>query len=172
MRVVDLLPVAKGVGAFAVIAVVAAGLRALVHAWTGRRQVRSDMAVLVDRVVYYGLLALGIVVGLAVGFGETSIAFNSVLVAALLTGLGLADLFKNYVSGFYVLFERHVKPGDVIETQGYSGVVTDVKLRVTLLRNDEGQLIVIPNADLFTKPVKVGAEKKPAPAVLRRTPRG
>jgi small conductance mechanosensitive channel len=168
LRVVNLIPVAKGVGTFAAIAVVAVALRAVVHTWMGRRQVRSDMAVLVDRVVYYGLIALAVVVGLAVGFGETAVAFNGVLVAALLTGLGLSDLFKNYVSGFYVLFERHVKPGDVIETQGYAGVVTDVKLRVTLLRNEEGQLIVIPNADLFTKPVKVGAEKPPS----RKTPRG
>lgn len=163
----DLSHLAEGVGAFALIAIVAVGVRAIVHTWMGRRQVRGDMALLVDRTVYYGLLALAVIVGLAFGFGQTSIAFNGVLVAALLTGLGLSDLFKNYVSGFYVLFERHVKPGDVIETQGYSGVVTDVKLRVTLLRNDEGQLIVIPNADLFTKPVKVGAEKTP-----KRTPRG
>lgn len=160
-----------GAVAFAGLVLLAYGLRALLHAWLRRRQIRPDMSVLVDRTVFYGLISLAFVVGISIAFGQVGIAANSVLIAALLTGLGLSDLIRNYVSGFYVLFERHLKPGDVIEVEGYSGVVTDVKLRVTLLRSEAGELIVIPNADLFTKPVRIGAASGAPPGPRGRAPR-
>jgi small conductance mechanosensitive channel len=81
------------------------------------------------------------------------------------------DLLKDYVSGYYVLFERHIRVGDRITLEGAgSGVVTDVKLRVTLLQSDAGDLVVVPNSELFNKPVTVhvqaaqrAAETKPEP---------
>jgi len=45
--------------------------------------------------------------------------------------------------------------------------VTEVRLRVTLLKSDDGDLIVVPNSELFTKPVTVhkspARESTPAP---------
>ena len=161
--------VASGAAVFAGLTLLAYGLRALLHRYLLRRQIRSDMALLVDRTVFYGLITLAVVIGLGFAFDQASIAANGVLIAALLTGLGLSDLVKNYVSGFYVLFERHLKPGDVIENGGYTGVVTDVKFRVTLLRTEAGELVVIPNSDLFTKPIRI-ATPPPAAPVARRTP--
>ena len=67
----------------------------------------------------------------------------------------MQDLFKNYVSGFYILMERTVKVGDYIETGGYKGVVTDVAMRVTYLQGEEGARIVVPNSELFTKTLSV-----------------
>lgn len=165
----SLANVAFGAGVFAGLTLLAYGLRALMHRYLQRRQVRSDMALLVDRIVFYGLIAVAVAVGLGFAFGQASIAANGVLIAALLTGLGLSDLVKNYVSGFYVLFERHLKPGDVIENGGYTGVVADVKFRVTLLRTEAGELVVIPNSDLFTKPVRISTPSPAAPPA-RRTP--
>jgi small conductance mechanosensitive channel len=81
------------------------------------------------------------------------------------------DLLKDYVSGYYVLLERHMRVGDRITLEGAgSGTVTDVRLRVTLLRTDAGDLVVVPNSELFNKTVTVhvkaierAAETKPAP---------
>jgi len=69
---------------------------------------------------------------------------------------GVQDLLKDYVSGYYVLFERNFRIGDRISLEGVgSGTVTDVKLRVTLLQTDSGDLVVVPNSELFGKPVTV-----------------
>jgi small-conductance mechanosensitive channel len=70
-----------------------------------------------------------------------------------------------------VLLERHIRVGDRITMDGAgSGTVTDVKLRVTLLKTDSGDLLVLPNSELFNKPVTVhvraaerASEVKPAP---------
>jgi small-conductance mechanosensitive channel len=84
--------------------------------------------------------------------------------------LGLQDILRNYVSGFYILFERNVKVGDTIEFTDKSGVVAEVKMRVTLLKAEDGSLVVVPNAELFNNVVTVRTQ--PAPPVRpRRRPR-
>ncbi len=45
--------------------------------------------------------------------------------------------------------------GDHIAIDAHTGVIVEVKLRVTMLKSDEGNLIVIPNSDLFTKAVTI-----------------
>ena len=83
----------------------------------------------------------------------------------------MQDLLKDYVSGYYILLERHIRVGDRISLEGVgSGTVTDARLRVTLLKTDAGDLVVVPNSELFNKAVTVhvraverAAETKPAP---------
>jgi len=67
------------------------------------------------------------------------------------------QLLQDYVSGYYVLLEHHIRVGDRISFDGDEGTITEVKLRVTLLKNDEGDVVVVPNSELFTKPVTIRA---------------
>ena len=88
-----------------------------------------------------------------------------------MASFGVQDVLKDYVSGYYVLLERHIRVGDRISMDAVGmGTVTDIKLRVSLLRTDDGDLVVIPNAELFNKAVTVhvkaverAAETKSAP---------
>jgi small-conductance mechanosensitive channel len=116
-----------------------------------RREVRADMALLVERVTYAGLVGIGIFVALATALGSSTAGLTGVIVAAFITSLGLQDLFKSYVAGFYILLERTVTPGRLIETTGYRGVVTDVRMRTTYLTAEDGGQIVVPNIELFSK---------------------
>ena len=79
----------------------------------------------------------------------------------------MQDLLKDYVSGYYVLLERHIRVGDHISLEDSSGTVTDVRLRVTLMKSDDGDLVVVPNSELFNHSVTVRNRKpeeaKPAP---------
>ena len=54
---------------------------------------------------------------------------------------------------------RHFRVGDRISFDDLTGVVSEVKLRVTLLRSDDGDLIIVPNSELFTKSVTVFTKK-------------
>lgn len=147
-----------GVVAFLLIWGAAILLRWLARRFLTRHHVRTDLVVLVTNTIYFGLFAVAVVAGFGFASNNGGLAFNGVLVAALLTGLGLQDLAKNYVSGFYILFERNVRVGDRLDTQGlYRGTVTDVRLRATYLRGDDGELVVIPNNELFTKPIIVSS---------------
>lgn len=143
--------------------------RRLVRRALERRKVNPDTLILIPRIVYLVLLGLGVVIFFGAAFSQPSFAFNSVLIATLIAGFGLQDLVKNYVSGFYILFEGNVKVGDVIKTDPYIGEVTDVRIRVTYLRGEDGSLIVVPNNELFNKTVQIQRPvPRPRGRVVRR----
>jgi small-conductance mechanosensitive channel len=71
---------------------------------------------------------------------------GTVLAAAL--GFGAQDLVKDFLSGFFILLEDQFHVGDVVTIADTSGVVEDIQLRVTLLRDLEGNLHFVPNGQI------------------------
>lgn len=131
-------------------------VRRVVDRWLARRRIPAEVRMLVSRSVYLGGLGLALFTLAAAILADANTAVWGVIGAALLAGLGLQDLFKNYISGFYILLERKVRVGDLVETNGYKGVVTDVRMRVTYLRDDD-RLIIVPNSELFGRAAAVSA---------------
>jgi small-conductance mechanosensitive channel len=141
-------------------------VRRITDRWV-RGRLDIEVALLVSRAIYLGLVGVGMFAAGATLLVDANAAVWGVLAAALLAGLGFQDLFKNYVSGFYVLLERNIRVGDVVQTSGgFSGVVTDVKMRVTYLR-DDGRLIIVPNSTLFNDVTVVSAPHGHKPAADR-----
>jgi len=122
-----------------------------------RRHIRPDMALLTERAVYAGLIGLGVFEFISLSLGNAAAGLTGLLVAAFVTSLGLQDIFKSYVAGFYVLLERNVVVGELLETGGATGRVEEVRMRTTYLRGEDGALIVIPNISLFSNTVTVRA---------------
>lgn len=75
------------------------------------------------------LLAGAGVVGLAIGFGAQS-------------------LVKDVIGGFFILLENHMNVGDVVKISGVAGLVESINLRVTVLRDLEGKVHVVPNGEI------------------------
>ena len=156
----DLLYVALGIAVFLAF-VVASRLIARIAAEQMRaRQVRGELIVLVRRVVYVFVIASGIFVAFGFAFQNQNVGLLGILLATVVAALGVQDLLQDYVSGYYVLLERHIRVGDHITVEELSGTVTQVRLRVTLLTTEEGDTVVIPNSELFGRPVAI---KRKAP---------
>lgn len=70
--------------------------------------------------------------------------------AALLVGLGLGiqNLFSDYISGIIILFDSTVKVGDIIETDGLICKVEEINLRTTTVLTRDDKYIILPNTDL------------------------
>jgi small conductance mechanosensitive channel len=124
-----------------------------------RRNVRADMVVLGRRVVYVVVIGFGILAALSFATQTANVTLVGIVLATVVAALGLQQLLQDYVSGYYVLLERHIRIGDQIEFDGKTGTVSEVRLRVTLLRTDAGHLLIVPNSELFTKPVTVYTKK-------------
>lgn len=60
-------------------------------------------------------------------------------------GLALQGLLSNYAAGFNIILIRPFVVGDTITVQGVTGVVEEVLLAYTMLRNEDNVLITIPN---------------------------
>jgi small conductance mechanosensitive channel len=77
---------------------------------------------------------------------------RSVLAAAgiggLAIGFGAQSLIKDVISGFFIVFENQFEVGDVITIDNLNGTVEHIELRVTRIRNANGDLYIIPNGEI------------------------
>ena len=157
----EALYVRVGLAAFGVFWVAARSLRDLAGRWLVQHHVGGDAVVLGRRVVYVTLLLVGALIALSFAFNSGNVTLAGIVVATIIASFGVQDVLKNYVSGYYVLLERHLRVGETIEFEGSQGVIEDIRLRVTLLRGADGATIVVPNAQLFNNVVSVLPPGKP-----------
>jgi len=125
---------------------------------TSRLMVRSgaelDVANTVSNVTRYAVVSLGALIALGIlGVDLGALAWIGGGLSVGL-GFGLQELFGNFVSGIVLVFERIVRPGDIIEVQGLRGAVTKVAMRATVLQTADNSEIFVPNKELMTKPVQ------------------
>ena len=83
-------------------------------------------------------------------------------VASLLAGVGIIglalgfafqDLTANFISGVFMSLIRPFEVGDKIETNSFVGTVYRMQLRSTTILTTAGLHVVIPNKDIFQKPI-------------------
>ncbi|WP_010177414.1 mechanosensitive ion channel family protein [Aquimarina agarilytica] len=99
---------------------------------------------------YFIYALVGVMVFQALGINLTPILAAS---AALLVGVGLAlqTLFQDILSGVFILIDRTVIVGDIIELDGKVGRVEEIKLRTTRAVTIDNKVLVIPNHKYLTK---------------------
>jgi len=106
------------------------------------------------------LIALSILIGLnAAGVDLTAL---TVLTGAVGLGLGfgLQSIAANFVSGFVLLMDRSIKPGDVISLSGQAGTSTEnfgwvqeLRGRYVVVRDRDGVEMLVPNQQLISNAV-------------------
>jgi moderate conductance mechanosensitive channel len=69
-------------------------------------------------------------------------------ILGLAVSFGAQSLVKDFLSGFFILFENQFAIGDVIEAGGKSGTVEKMTLRVVLLRDLKGTIHIVPNSEI------------------------
>jgi len=101
-------------------------------------------------------LVLITVAGLAVlnvvGIDLTALAvFGGALGVGL--GFGLQRIASNFISGFILVFDRSIRPGDVVSIGEKFGWVVAMHARYVVVRNRDGVETLIPNENLITSEV-------------------
>ncbi|HAW92612.1 MULTISPECIES: mechanosensitive ion channel family protein [unclassified Arsukibacterium] len=99
------------------------------------------------------LITIAFLVALnAVGINLSSLAvFGGALGVGL--GFGLQRIASNFISGFILVFDRSIKPGDIITVGDKFGWVEQLNARYVVVRNREGVDTLIPNENLITSEV-------------------
>jgi len=105
------------------------------------------------------LVGLGVLLGInAAGVDVTTL---NVLTGAIGLGLGfgLQSVASNFVSGFVLLMDKSIKPGDVISFTGHDGASTgnfgwvqELRGRYVVVRDRDGVDTLVPNQNLITSP--------------------
>jgi len=100
-----------------------------------------------------------------------NLGFN---IGAVLAGLGVGglavalaaqDTLRNFIGSLMILIDRSYRVGDRIVTRGHDGVVEEIGLRSTKLRQLDGQLTTIPNADMAAADIESVAQR---PYIVRK----
>ena len=143
------------VTAFVVVASLIA--RAIERHVMGLDQLAVSTRVGISKSTYFLLVGLGVLLGInAAGVDVTTL---NVLTGAIGLGLGfgLQAVASNFVSGFVLLMDKSIKPGDVISFTSHSGASTgnfgwvqELRGRYVVVRDRDGVDTLVPNQNLIT----------------------
>jgi len=112
------------------------------------------IALLIFIVSLWSVIVLGIVAALQqVGFNLTAF-LTGLGILGFTVGFALQDVSKNFIAGLLLLLEQPFDIGDTIEVGKHLGTVANVEIRATEIYTVDGQNVIIPNAEVFTSPIK------------------
>ena len=104
------------------------------------------------RIARYALWFVGSFIGLMVlGIDLTGLAFFTGAIA-LGIGIGLQNIFNNFLSGLILLFERTLKVGDFVDLEsGVRGHVREIAMRYTRIETNDAVDVIVPNSELVNR---------------------
>jgi small conductance mechanosensitive channel len=123
---------------------------------TKKDAIREDALTLRMKTLIKLLRWLGniIIVALVIYMVLDNFGFN---MAPLLAGAGIVGLafgfggqylIRDLINGLFILIEDQYRVNDVVKINEYGGLVEDINLRITTMRDLEGRVIIIPNGEI------------------------
>ncbi|MSQ23097.1 MAG: mechanosensitive ion channel [Chloroflexi bacterium] len=125
-----------------------------------RMRVDANIRFLAGELLYWFVLALGILLVLTLFRVDPSVILATFGAAGLALGLAAQDILKGFFAGIYLLFERPFLIGDEIEIKDHVGRVEHVGFRATIIRTADNVRIVVPNAMIFGEIVSNRTERQ------------
>lgn len=150
----------------------AAGLMVLVLSWliakivkkiflsaSEKTKLHLRLRILISRLLVITIFILGIFTAMTIiiptfSFGSliAGLGFTSFIV-----GFATKDILNNLLSGFLILWKQPFKIGDYVFVKDKQGKVEYIGIRTTTLKMDEGEIILMPNGDMYSNPLTLRA---------------
>lgn len=102
------------------------------------------MSSVVKYIIYF-IIAILILVELKV---DVTPIVASAGVFGLAIGFGAQEVIKDFVSGFFIIFEESFNEGDLVQVGGFTGKVIDLGIRVTKIQNWRNEVLIIRNGSM------------------------
>ena len=138
-------------------------VRKIFMAATRRAKLDTRLRVLISRMLVVFVVGLGVMISLTVIIPS----FNF---ASLIAGLGFSsfvvgfatkDILNNFLSGILILWQQPFHIGDYLFVGKDQGKVEYIGVRATSLRKDDGEMVLIPNGDMYSTALTIrGAGSK------------
>lgn len=103
---------------------------------------------ILKKTINYFLVFVGVVMALDLFNIDTKSIIATAGIGGIAIGFGAQSLVKDLITGFFILLEDQYSVGELIQTEGYEGIVEDLGVRVTKLRAFSGELHIIPNGNI------------------------
>ena len=129
----------------------------IVRRMTQRLVPSRSLQLLAVQVTRIGTWVVGIIIAAVIAFPDLRLGdiIGLLGLGSVAIGFAFQDIFKNFLAGILLLIEEPFRLGDQVVMGDYEGTVEAIKIRSTQLRTYTGELVEIPNAIVFTNPVRV-----------------
>ncbi len=124
---------------------------------TRRTNLDKRLRILISRLIVFVCITLGIFTALTVVIPSFDFAtlIGGIGFTSLAVGFATKDILNNFISGVLILWHQPFHIGDHIFVGNNSGKVEYIGVRATSLRKDDGEMILIPNGDMYSSPLVI-----------------
>lgn len=142
-------------------AMVVWGIKALVERLGRRAGLRRNLLDVLRLLLGTAIWLAGLLVALTVVFPTITPgrALTTLGLGSVAIGFAFKDTFENFLAGILILLREPFRIDDHVECDGAEGQVEAITIRDTHIRKTDGQLVVVPNAQLFHNAVTVRTDK-------------
>ena len=112
-----------------------------------RNRTRTLIA-LARNILRYAVILVAICVFLTIFNVDIVTILAGLGILALIIGFGAESLIADIVTGMFILIDNQYNIGDIIEINGFRGIVTDISVRTTTLTDVGGNVKIINNSDM------------------------
>ena len=102
------------------------------------------------RILRSAVTIIWVSIGILAAFWVNGVNLAPLLTGAGIFGLGISlasqNLIKDAINGFVIIWDDRYAVGDIVDIGTVSGMVENINLRITQLRDAEGRLITVPNS--------------------------
>lgn len=113
-----------------------------------KRQRRQTLVPVAVGLIRYGIYFSALVMVLRVVGVDPTPLLAGAGVLGVAVGLGAQAFVGDIVAGFFILFEDLILVGDLVQVSGVKGLVEEIGVRITKIRDDAGVLHAIPNGEV------------------------
>lgn len=110
------------------------------------KRLEKPTAYAVEKLTRYVLWIFAIIIALDCAGIEMSLLLAGSAALLVGIGLGLQQIFKDLVSGIFILFERNIRIGDLIEFNNLKGIVRSIGIRTSEIVLTNNHRLIVPNS--------------------------
>ncbi len=134
----------------------------LVRKTVDRPAIRPSLQVLLATLAKLGVWIIGVLIAGAVVFPTLTPdkILGALGLGTLAIGFAFQDIFENFMAGIMIMLRKEMRIGDYVEVEGeIEGMVEQINMRDTFIRQTDGQLVMVPNSILFKNPLIVRTQR-------------
>lgn len=164
--IIERLPfILAGIIVFLIFLILARIIKKIFWSASGRTRLDNRLRILGSRLIVVFIIVMGtftaltvIIPGFTFGSLVTGLGFTTFVI-----GFATKDILNNLLSGILILWQQPFRIGDYLFVGSNQGKVEHIGVRATQLRKDDGELVLIPNGDMYSSAITIrgaGAERR------------
>lgn len=157
VKIVEHIPlIIAGLIVFLLFWLLSKAVKAIFLSASGKTRLDNRLRILFSRLLGVAIVTIGVFTALTI---FTKLEFSSLIAGlgftSFIIGFATKDILNNLLSGVLILWQQPFRIGDYLFVGSNQGKVEYIGVRATKLRKDDGELVLIPNGDMYSSAITI-----------------